>query len=28
MIRRVQQGDEEGCAIACVALVTGMTYPD
>ena len=27
MIRRVQQGDEEGCGIACVAMVTGKTYP-
>ena len=26
MIRRVQQGDEEGCGIACVAMVTGKTY--
>lgn len=27
MIRRVQQEDEEGCGIACFAMVTGMTYP-
>jgi len=26
MIRRVQQCDEEGCGIACVAMVTGKTY--
>jgi ABC-type bacteriocin/lantibiotic exporter with double-glycine peptidase domain len=26
MIRRVQQGDEEGCGIACVAMVMGKTY--
>jgi ABC-type bacteriocin/lantibiotic exporter with double-glycine peptidase domain len=26
MIRRVQQEDEEGCGIACVAMVTGKTY--
>jgi len=26
MIRRVQQGDEEGCGIACVAMVTRKTY--
>jgi ABC-type bacteriocin/lantibiotic exporter with double-glycine peptidase domain len=26
MIRRVQQGEEEGCGIACVAMVTGKTY--
>ena len=27
MIRRVQQEDENGCGIACVAMVTGKTYP-
>jgi ABC-type bacteriocin/lantibiotic exporter with double-glycine peptidase domain len=27
MIRRVQQDDEKGCGIACVAMVTGRTYP-
>ena len=26
MIRRVQQRDKEGCGVACVAMVTGMTY--
>ena len=26
MIRRMQQCDEEGCGIACVAMVTGKTY--
>ena len=26
MIRRVQQEDENGCGIACVAMVTGKTY--
>ena len=26
MIRRVQQEDEKGCGIACVAMVTGKTY--
>ena len=25
-IRRVQQEDEEGCGIACVAMLTGSTY--
>jgi ABC-type bacteriocin/lantibiotic exporter with double-glycine peptidase domain len=27
MIKRVQQEDENGCGIACVAMVTGKTYP-
>jgi ABC-type bacteriocin/lantibiotic exporter with double-glycine peptidase domain len=27
LIRRVQQEDEEGCGIACVAMITGKTYP-
>lgn len=27
VIRRVQQRDEDGCGIACVAMVTGKTYP-
>ena len=26
MIRRLQQGDERGCGIACVAMITGNTY--
>ena len=26
MVRRVQQDDEEGCGIACVAMFTGNTY--
>jgi len=27
VICRVQQEDENGCGIACVAMVTGKTYP-
>jgi ABC-type bacteriocin/lantibiotic exporter with double-glycine peptidase domain len=27
MIMRVQQEEENGCGIACVAMVTGKTYP-
>jgi ABC-type bacteriocin/lantibiotic exporter with double-glycine peptidase domain len=26
VIQRVQQGDEKGCGIACVAMVSGKTY--
>ena len=26
-IRRVEQEDEQGCGIACVAMVAGKTYP-
>ena len=26
MIKRVQQDDENGCGIACVAMITGKTY--
>jgi len=26
VIQHVQQGDEKGCGIACVAMVTGKTY--
>lgn len=28
MIRRVQQGDEEGCGIACIAMIMGKSYPE
>jgi len=26
-MRRVQQLDDDGCGLACVAMVTGKTYP-
>ena len=27
MLKRIEQGDDSGCGIACVAMVTGKTYP-
>ena len=27
ILKRVEQGDDSGCGIACVAMVTGRTYP-
>jgi ABC-type bacteriocin/lantibiotic exporter with double-glycine peptidase domain len=27
MLKRIEQGDDSGCGIACVAMVTRKTYP-